>query len=111
MYIDGHEHEDVVKYQEEFVACWKDYEKRFFIYDNNGKVLSKPVGFPVPQISLFRLILVTHDESTFYETDQCKTKLTHAMQKPQLEKKGEGQSIMVSVFLMSEWGLLRDEDE
>jgi len=33
------------------------------------------------------------------------------MQKPQLEKKGEGQSIMVSAFLTSEWGLLRHEDE
>ena len=73
MYIDGHECEDVVKYQEEFMVHWKDYEKRFFIYNNNGEVLSKPVGFPVPQISWFRLILVTHDESTFYETDRCKT--------------------------------------
>ena len=111
MYIDGHEHEDVVKYREEFVARWKDYEKRFFIYDNNSEVLSKPVGFPVPQISRFHLILVTHDESTFYETDRRKTKWTHATQKPQPEKKGEGQSIMVSAFLTSEWGLLRDEDE
>jgi len=111
MYIDGHEREDVVKYREEFVARWKDYEKRFFIYDNNGEVLSKPVGFPVPQIGRFRLILVTHDESTFYETDRRKTKWTHATQGPQPEKKGEGQSIMVSAFLTSEWGLLRDEDE
>lgn len=25
MYIDGHEHEDVVKYREEFIAQWKEY--------------------------------------------------------------------------------------
>jgi hypothetical protein len=111
MYIEGHEREDVIKYQEEFVACWKDYKKPFFIYDNNGEVLLKPVGFPVPQISRFRLILVTYDESTFYKTDQCKTKWTHAMQKPQPEKKGEGQYIMVLAFLTSEWGLLRNENE
>lgn len=73
--------------------------------------MSTPVGFPVPQVGQFLLILVTHDESTFYKTDQRKTKWTHATQKPQPEKKGEGKSIMVSAFLTSEWGLLRDEDE
>ena len=70
-----------------------------------------PVGFPVPQVSQFLLILVTHDESTFYKTDRRKKKRTHATQKPQPEGGGEGQSIMVSAFLTSEWGILRDEDE
>src|SRR5277367_3474368 len=102
MYIDGHERQDIVKYREEFVARWQEYEKRFKIYDNNGDVLSTPVGFPVPQIGRFRLILVTHDESTFYETDRRKTKWIHPNEKPTPEKKGEGQSLMVSAFLTSE---------
>ena len=111
MYIDGHEREDVVKYREEFVARWKEYEKRFVIYGNDGEILSQPIGFPVPQIGRFRLILVTHDESTFYETDRRKTKWVHASDKPEPVKKGDGQSIMVSAFVTSEWGLLRDGTE
>ena len=27
MYIDGHEQEDVVQYQDEFLKRWKEYEK------------------------------------------------------------------------------------
>jgi hypothetical protein len=68
MYIDGHERHDVVEYRQKFVERWKEYEKRFVIFDNDGNILLKPTGFPVPQRA-FRLILVTHNESTFYEND------------------------------------------
>jgi hypothetical protein len=110
MYIDGHEREDVVEYRKGFVGRWKEYEKRFVIYDNDGKVLSTPTGFPVPQ-TRFRLILVTHDESTFYENDRRKTHWVNANAKAVAEKKGEGQSIMVSDLLTSEWGRLTDGEE
>jgi len=49
MYIDGHEREDVVEYQKGFVECWREYERRFVIYGNDGKVLSTSTGFPVLQ--------------------------------------------------------------
>jgi len=111
MYIDGHEREDVVAYRNSFIERWKEYEKRFFIYDNNGEIMSTPVGFPVPQVGRFRLILVTHDESTFYQNDRRKTKWTHISKKATTEKKGEGQSLMVSDFLTVEWGRLKDGDE
>lgn len=111
MYIDGHEREDVVEYRKGFVERWKEYEKRFVIYDNNGKVVSTPTGFPVPQGLRFRLILVTHDESTFYENDRRKTHWISDNAKPVAEKKGEGQSIMASEFLTLEWGRLTDGDE
>jgi hypothetical protein len=110
MYIDGHEWEDVVEYRKKFVEHWKEYEKRFIIYDNNRNILSTPTGFPVPQRA-FRLILVTHNESTFYENDWCKTLWVSEHTKAVAEKKGEGQSIMVSEFLTSEWGRLTDGDE
>ncbi|KAF8957072.1 hypothetical protein BDZ97DRAFT_1603780, partial [Flammula alnicola] len=110
MYIDGHEREDVVEYRNKFVKRWKEYEKRFIIYDNNGNVLSTPTGFPVPERA-FRLILVTHDESTFYENDRRKMHWVNEHAKAVAEKKGEGQSIMVSDFLTSEWGRLTDGDE
>jgi hypothetical protein len=110
MYIDGHEREDVIEYRTKFVERWKEYEKRFIIYDNDGKVLSTPTGFPVPQRA-FRLILVTHDESTFYKNDRRRMHWVHEHGKPVAEKKGEGQSIMASDFLTPEWGPLTDGDE
>jgi len=82
MYIDGHEREDVVEYRKGFVER----------------------GFPVPQGVRFRLILVTHDESTFYENDRRKTHWINDNAKPVAEKKGEGQSIMASEFITCEWG-------
>jgi len=111
MYIDGHEREDVMEYRRGFVERWKEYEKRFVIYDNDGNVLSTPTGFPVPQGVRFRLILVTHDESTFYENDRRKTHWINDKTKAGTEKKGEGQSIMVSDLLTSEWGRLKNGDE
>ena len=111
MYIDGHECEDVVEYRKGFVKRWREYERRFIIYGNDGNIVSTPTGFPVPQGVRFRLILVTHDESTFYENDRRKTMWINNDTKAVVEKKGEGQSIMVSDFLTSEWGRLKDGEE
>jgi len=112
MYIDGHEREDVVEYRKKFVERWKEYEKRFVIYDNKGKVFSTPTGFPVPQPAFrFRLILVTHDESTFYENDRRKIHWVNKKATPEPEKKGEGQSLMASEFLTVEWGRLTSGEE
>lgn len=111
MYIDGHECVDVVEYQKGFVECWREYERQFVIYGNDGNVLSTPTGFPVPQGVRFRLILVTHNKSMFYENDCRKLQWVNNKAKPVAEKKGEGQSIMVLEFLTSEWGRLKDGDE
>jgi len=111
MYIDGHERSDVVKYQTEFLARWREYKKRMVFYDNDRSVTSTPNGFLVPQGPHFRLILVTHDESIFYENDRQKSKWLHADETHKPEHKGEGQSIMVSDFLTIEWGRLQDEYE
>ena len=110
MYIDGHEREDVVEYRKKFVQRWKEYEKCFVIYDNDSKVVSLLQGFAVPGVR-FRLILVTHDELTFYENDRWKTKWVHEKEKAVAEKKGEGQSIMASNFLTVEWRRLTDGDK
>ena len=111
MYIDGHERADVVEYRKGFVECWREYERQFVIYRNDGNVLLTPTGFPVPQGVRFRLILVTHDESTFYENYCRKLQWVNNKAKPVAEKKGKGQSIMVSEILTSEWGRLKDGDE
>ena len=61
MYIDGHEQDDMVAYRDVFVNRWAEYDRRFHIW-NNGDVdaTTHPPCNPLP------LILVTHDESTFY---------------------------------------------
>ena len=69
MYIDGHERPDVVEYRNKFVKQWQEYEKRMETYNNDGDLDKTPVGFPVPG-GWFQIILITHDESTFYANDQ-----------------------------------------
>jgi hypothetical protein len=104
MYIDSHEQEDVVAYRTGFINRWKEYEKCFLICDNDGQVSDELIGFPVTQIGCFCLILVTHDESTFYVNDCRKTKWVHATEAAVAEAKGEGVSLMVSDLVVPEWG-------
>ena len=112
MYIDGHEREDVVEYRRQFVARWKENERRFHQWDNDGNELPRPNGFPVPgALGRFRLIPVTHDESVFYQNDERKTAWVHNSDKAKPKPKGDGQSIMVSDFLTPDWGRLCDGDE
>jgi hypothetical protein len=103
MYFDGHEREDVVAYRQAFVYRWAEYETRFQFWDDDGN--------PLPRSSnTFPLILVTHDESTFFQNDERKTCWGHQDSHPTPKAKGEGQSLMVSDFLTVEWGRLRDDN-
>ena len=112
MYIDGHEREDVVAYRRAFVERWKTYDMRFHKWDNDGCELPRPNGFPLPDNGPFHLVLITHDESTFYQNDRRKIVWAESTSGDQCHSpKGDGQSIMVSDFHASEWGRLRDGDE
>ena len=104
------EREDVVTYQKAFLECWAEYEKRMITYDKDRLVNTYPTGFTVPG-GHFRLVLVTHDVSTFYANDRCKTRWTHTSETPTPEHKGEGASLMVSDFLVPELGQLKDDEE
>ncbi|EEB89585.1 hypothetical protein MPER_12299, partial [Moniliophthora perniciosa FA553] len=110
MYVDGHERDDVVAYRKKFCERWKEYEKRMVKFDNDGNILCTPAGFAVPQGPRFRLILVTHDESTFYQCDRHKILWQHKNAVLAPERKGEGESLMVLDFLTPEWGRLVDND-
>jgi hypothetical protein len=67
--------------------------------------LPRPNRFPVPgAIGRFCLILVTHDESTFFQNDERTTGWNHVTSKSKLKAKGNGQSLMVSDFLTLDWG-------
>ena len=105
MYIDGHERDDVVAYRHAFVRRWADYEAHFQFWDDNGI----PLQVAHPSDS-HRLILVTHDESVFFQNDERKTSWSHQDSRPAPKPKGEGQSLMVSDFLTSEWGRLHDDN-
>lgn len=122
MYVDGHEQADVVEYRKAFVERWQQYEKRFITYsyqkelvggvEIEHEIIQKPMkGFPVPLWERFWLILVTHDESTFYKNDHRRLCWGHCDDKAVPQKKGEGVSLMVSDFLTSEWGRLAYENE
>jgi hypothetical protein len=111
MYIDGHERADVVAYRKAFCERWREYEKRMVTYSSEtGDVESVPAGFPIPGGHPFRLILVTHDESTFYSNDQRKVLWSHLGAGTTPQPKGDGPSIMISDFLTSEWGRLCDDE-
>ena len=110
MYLDGHERPDVVAYREAFVERWKQYERCFHLWGNDGNLLPPPQEFPVPG-GRFCLILVTHDESTFYQNDLRKTHWVHESTKATPRQKGDGQSLMVSDFITSEWGRLCDGEK
>jgi hypothetical protein len=111
MYVDGHEREDVVAYRDEFLKRWKKYEKRMIQYDSDGKRCQELTGFPVPSGQRFQLILITHDESTFYENDQWKVYWVKSGEDTAPQRKGEGESLMVSDFLTVEWGRLHHKGE
>jgi hypothetical protein len=111
MYINGHECTDVVEYRNQFLRRWQEYKKRMVTYDNDGNIQHTPEGFPVAQPGRFCLILLTHDESTFYANNRHKTGWSHSSEKVTPQRKGEGPSLMISDMLTSEWGRLRCGNE
>jgi hypothetical protein len=88
------------------------HEQRFHKWDHDGMELPCPKGFPFPgAVGRFRLILVTHDKSTFFQNDKRNMGWTHSTSKAKLKAKGNGQMLMVSDFLTPDWGRLRDGEE
>jgi hypothetical protein len=109
MYVDGHERADVVLYRRAFVRRWTEYERRFQI-DKDGKPLPLSTQQPLSRMQQpARLILVTHDESVFFQNDTRQNHWGHGSTNGTPRPKGDGQSLMVSDFLTTEWGPLRDE--
>ncbi|KAJ7147720.1 hypothetical protein C8R43DRAFT_854680, partial [Mycena crocata] len=110
MYVDGHERDDVVAYRAAFVKRWmEEYEPRMVSYDNDGNPLKELEEYTLQGKycgQKFRIILVTHDESTFFANDRKQVGWIHPSFKGKPQPKGEGQSIMVSDFLTLEWGRL-----
>ncbi len=64
MYINSHEHGNVVKYQKGFLAHMKEYSTLMTIYDWDGNVLTHLTGVDLAA-GILPLIEITQDESTF----------------------------------------------
>ena len=111
MYVDGHKWENVVWYCNEFLERWKGYEKCMVTYNNDGNINSTPTGFPLPQGQRFRLVLVTHNKSTFYANDCRRSMWTHKSNKATPQSKGKGPLIMILDFQTVNWGRLKDDIE
>jgi hypothetical protein len=108
MYIDGHEREDVVAYWNSFLPCMEERSRRMAIF--NTKNGEESTIMPQLQEGEKLLILVTHDELTFYENDrnQCQWIVLDETPKPQ--PKGEGTSMMVSDFLSPSFRRVKDAE-
>jgi hypothetical protein len=107
MYSDGHERDDVVQYRNDvFLPLWKELERRMLLRDRDGNITQYPNLLPNES----QLILITHDESTFFATDQRKTRWIHSSETPKPIPKGDGASLMISHFCSPEFGWLESED-
>jgi hypothetical protein len=101
VYIDGHERGDVVSYRKKFLERFANYRKRTIEYD--GEDMSRVFG---PQQEPGRpLIVIYHDESTYYANDDGGYGWFES-ERPPLRKKGQGLSLMVSDFICSCHGFL-----
>src|SRR6266542_982297 len=106
IYFDGHKHEDVLQYREEFLKVMMKYEKLMpaFIGDKMQMIL------PELESEEQLHILVTYDECLFYANDDRPIIWSPLGELP-LRKKGQGKSIMVSEFLLKTIGRLKLTDK
>jgi hypothetical protein len=101
IYYDGHEREDVVEYRLKWAKQMVEYEKRMITYDPYTFEEQPPKVKDGP-----RIVMVTHDESTFYANDFKQSNWTHQTEYLR-RKKGPGLSLMVSEFLCPCDGTMR----
>lgn len=89
MYIDGHEHADVVEYCTAFLKWMEEYEKQMTTYNHDGNILSQPTSINF-KAGIYPLVAITQDESAF--------------------PMNEGPTIMISGMMMEKWGELKHDD-
>ena len=111
MYVDGHEHEDTVQYRKEvFLPRWKEYRAQMMDLCDCTSVHHDCDCDVASKAPANRLVLVTHDKSIFYANNRQKKCWVGEGDSNQLQAKGEGATIMASVFLTAEIGNLESED-
>lgn len=108
MYVDGHERDDVVEYcNMVFLPFWASIESQMMKWTNDNNTIAPYLpNFPNQK----HIVLLTHDESTFYANDRRKTQWIHATETAEPVKKGEGASIIVSDFCSPDFRWLKSKD-
>jgi len=108
-YVDGHECEDVVEYQQKvLLPCWKELEPMLCIWTLDRKENDTSVGGPHPGDQ--KTVVWFHDESMFYANDRRKKHWCHIMEMAVPKPKGKGVSLMVVHFVSADCGWLQSPD-
>ena len=105
VYYDGHERQDVVAYRYDWACRMVALRRRMETYDiDDVTIVVPPVDAPTAEYK--RLVMVTHDECTFYANDG-KNVLWLRDDETVLRNKNPGRSIMVSEFQCPCHGTMR----
>ena len=108
IYINGHEHDDVKAYQENFLKEMANLEEFMIMYDDN--TLEPLQNLAIEDGKQRWHILVTHDESCFNANDGGTYGWALKGEQP-LRRKSPGMGIMVSEFLLDTVGWLAISEE
>ena len=103
MYMDGHECADVVEYRKEvFLPFWMSIEGLMMKWNNENKLI-EPTGIPA-FTQQKQIVLVTHDESTFYVNDSRNTHWIYESEGPNQCTKTKGPHSWCLTFAHLIWG-------
>ena len=102
-YVDGHEREDVVQYQQEvFLPMMEKYGEQTRKWANDGsEIIPLILTLSTPHV-----VIWFHDKSIFYAHDRQRTHWIHQDETPMPYAKGEGALFMVSDFVSADYGWL-----
>jgi hypothetical protein len=99
-YVDGHEREDVVEYQQNvFLPTMASFELKLRLWNDGLAELDGREGR--------QTVIWWHDESIFYANDRQKVHWVHVSETATPKRKGEGVSIMVADFVSADYGWLQ----
>jgi hypothetical protein len=102
VYYDGHDREDVVEYNLQFVRRMFERAERMETYSgDDSEVVAQPTLAPGQK----KAVLITHDECCFHAHDGPKKTWKHKS-RSSIRKKGKGKPLMVSDFLCACHGRL-----
>jgi hypothetical protein len=103
-YVDGHEHEDVVTYQNNIflpsMVKLEEWMQKFGSGDISDTLDSH----------VWCVVVWFHDESTFYTNDRRQMHWVHRSETAKPYTKGEGHSLMAAHFISADYGWLASPD-
>lgn len=102
IYKDGHERSDVVKYRGKFVE-FMEFMKKGMEWNYSGEYMELVAESECEH----EYEWIAHDESCMYANDG-RVEIWHEKNRPPIRPKGQGQTIMISVFLSPKYGVVEN---